>query len=102
MVFCLRSQVRRSSRIQSMGRINYNDQSIPDDEDFVLLSDEATDDEEEDDDLTAAFLTKTDKDWKPLHPEKLTIVKNTRPVRKAAKTASDIVKACSSSEIEDD
>jgi hypothetical protein len=53
-----------------------------DDEDFVLSSDETSNDEE--DDLTNAFTAKIDKDWQPIHAEKIPRVKNTRPVRKAA------------------
>lgn len=63
-----------------MCRANYYDESTIDHEDFVLSSDETSNDEE--DDLSSAFTTKIDKDWEPLHAEKLSITKNTRPVRK--------------------
>jgi len=85
------SEIRRSSRIQSMSRINYyNNQSTLDDEDFILSSDETSNDEE--DDLGSAFTTKIDEDWIPLHPEKVSIIKNTRPTRKTTKTISGGVK----------
>jgi len=75
-----------------MSRTNYNydNQSTLDDEDFSLSNDETSNDEEED--LSSAFTTKIDKDWEPLHSKKLPIIKNTRPVRKAAKTVSNGVK----------
>lgn len=85
-----RSQIRRSSRIQSMSQINYNYQSTHNNEDFIISTDETSNDEE--DDLTSAFTAKIDKDWIPLHPQNLSTLKNTRPVRKAAKTNSSGVK----------
>ncbi|CAF2383727.1 unnamed protein product [Rotaria sp. Silwood2] len=84
------SEIRRSSRIQSMSRINYNNQSITDDEDFILSTDETSNDEE--DNLSSAFINKFDKDWQPLHSEKISITKKIRPVRNATKTNSGNVK----------
>jgi len=63
-----------------MSRTNYYNASEIHDEDFVLSTDETSNDEE--DDLSSVFTTKIDKDWEPLHAEKLLITKNTRPVRK--------------------
>ncbi|CAF0913107.1 unnamed protein product [Rotaria sp. Silwood1] len=84
------SEIRRSSRIQSMSRINYNNQSIIDDDDFIVLTDETSNDEE--DDLSSAFTKTIDTDWQPLHAEKITITKKIRPIRKTAKTVSENVK----------
>ena len=57
----MRSEIRRSSRIQTMSKMNYNDQSILDDENVATSTDEISSDEE--DDLSTAFTTKIDKDW---------------------------------------
>jgi hypothetical protein len=73
-----------------MSTINYNNQCTHDDEDFIISNDEISSDEE--DDLSSAFTAKIDKDWAPLHPEKLSIPKRTGPVRKATKTTSGGVK----------
>ncbi len=88
----IRSELRRSSRIQSIVRPNYYNQSTIDDEDFVLSSDEISTEEEDDDDLSTAFTNKIDEDWQPVHAQKLPNVKITRPVRKVAKTISHGVK----------
>ncbi|CAF0768819.1 unnamed protein product [Rotaria sordida] len=85
------SEIRRSSRIQSMPQINYNNQSIIDDKDFIVSTDETSNDEEEDD-LSSAFTNKTDKDWQPLHAEKISIMEKVRPIRKTTKIVSDNVK----------
>ncbi|CAF0768038.1 unnamed protein product [Rotaria sordida] len=85
------SEIRRSSRIQSMPQINYNNQSIIDDKDFIVSTDETSNDEEEDD-LSSAFTNKTDKDWQPLHAEKISIMEKVRPIRKTTKRVSDNVK----------
>ncbi len=73
-----------------MCKMNYNDQSILDDEDVATSTDEISSDEE--DDLSTAFTTKIDKDWQPLHPQKLSTTKHIRPLRKAAKSVSGGVK----------
>ncbi|CAF0930109.1 unnamed protein product [Rotaria sordida] len=85
------SEIRRSSRIQSMPQINYNNQSIIDDKDFIVSTDETSNDEEEDD-LSSAFTNKTDKDWQPLHAGKISIMEKVRPIRKTTKRVSDNVK----------
>jgi len=83
-----------------MPHINYNIQSTIDDKDFILSTDE-TSNEEEDDDLSSAFISKIDKDWKPLHPEKLSSIKNTRPVRKVVTKKMNVTISLSSEEEED-
>ncbi|CAF0992406.1 unnamed protein product [Adineta steineri] len=87
------SEIRRSSRIQSMPHSNYNDQSYENDEDFIVSTDESSNGENEDEDeLASVFTTKIDKDWKPSYSVKQPAVKHLRPVRTAAKTVSGGVK----------
>ena len=89
--------MRRSSRIQSMFRPNYNPEDTFHTEDLMILTDDTSTDqdgeeeEKEDDDLTSAFTAKIDKDWMPVHSEK-PVKKATRPVREAAKKVSGGVK----------
>ncbi|CAF1365721.1 unnamed protein product [Rotaria magnacalcarata] len=84
------SERRRSSRIQTKSRINYNDQSLVDDEDCEWSADESSSDEN--DDLSLAFVSKMDTDWQPSSSGKLPAVKNIRPIRKVVKIAPDQAK----------
>ncbi|CAF3333128.1 unnamed protein product [Rotaria socialis] len=84
------SERRRSSRIQTMSRTNYNNQCLADDEDCESSADESSSDE--DDDLSSAFVSKMDTDWQPSSSGKLPAAKNMRPIRKVVKTAPDHAK----------
>lgn len=85
-----RSDLRRSSRIQTMSKINYNNSPMMQDEDAIVSMDETSDDEQ--DDLTSAFTAKIDKDWQPLHPEKLSRIEKPRSTRRAARKVANGVK----------
>ena len=90
MSFTLRSEIRRSARIQPISQVKYNNQSHIEDDGSVVSTTETSDDEE--DDLSFAFTTKIDKDWVPLHPAKLSTMKHTRSTRQTTKAVSSNVK----------
>ena len=89
--FLFRSEIRRSSRIQSMVQTHDYDESMDVDRDFVLPSDGTSDDEDEHEKLVSAFTTKIDTTWQASCPVKVS-KRPARPARQAARVVGTGVK----------